>query len=119
MTAKRFDALLIGQHSDRSGPVGAPHAASEAKGIEDTAERIPDVTIREGLVRERASAADFHRNIIVGGQSQQFWQIGERLRGRRRLVRLRQAEMVDHQPRVGISRRQLPRPDRGARYTPD
>ena len=49
---KRFDPLLVGQHSDRAGPIGAPHAVAEAEGIEDAAERIPDVVIRERSVRQ-------------------------------------------------------------------
>src|SRR5712671_1969985 len=60
--AKRLDPLLVGQQPDRSGPVSAPHAAIEAKGVEDAKERVPDVVVREGLVRQRAGATDFHRN---------------------------------------------------------
>ena len=53
--------------------------------------------------------ADFHGDIVMGRQGEQLWQIGERLRGRWRLVRLWQAEVVDHQPRIGIPGRQLGR----------
>jgi hypothetical protein len=100
--AKRLDPLLVCQQPDRSDPVGAPHAATEAKGIEDAAERVPYVFVGEGLVRQGAGPADFHRDVVVGRQGQQLWQIGERLRRWWRLVRLWQAEVVDHQLRIGI-----------------
>ena len=43
--AKRLDPLLVTQHSDGPGPVGAPHAAIEAESVEDATERIPDVFV--------------------------------------------------------------------------
>jgi len=46
--AKRLHALFVGQQGDRSGPVGPPHAAVEAEGIEDPAERFPDVLVGNG-----------------------------------------------------------------------
>jgi hypothetical protein len=45
----------------------------------------------------------------VGRQRKQLRQIRERFRGRRRLVWLWQTEVVDHQLRIRISRRQLSR----------
>ncbi len=39
--AERLDPLFVGQQFDRACPVGAPHAAVEAKGVEDVAERVP------------------------------------------------------------------------------
>ena len=59
-------------------------------------------------MRQRAGAGDFHRDIIVRGQSQQLRQIGPRLRGGRRRVRLLQTEVIDHQLRMRVSRSQLP-----------
>ena len=53
--AERLDPLLVGQQPDRSGPVGAPQTAIEAKGVENTAERVPEVFAREGLVRQGTS----------------------------------------------------------------
>jgi hypothetical protein len=47
------EPLLVGQHPDRAGPVGAPHTAIETKGVKDAKERVPDVIVREGLVRQR------------------------------------------------------------------
>jgi hypothetical protein len=44
-------------------------AAIEAKGIEDAAERIPQVFVGEKFVRQRAGTADFHRDVGVGRQS--------------------------------------------------
>src|ERR1700756_4820628 len=41
--AERRDALLIGQHVDRPGPVGAPHAAIQPKRIDDPQHRLPDI----------------------------------------------------------------------------
>ena len=116
--AKRLDPLLVSQQPDRPGPVGAPHAAIEAENFEHAAERVPDVLVREGIVRQRARAADFDCDVIVGRERQQLWQIGERIRRRRRLVRLWQAKMVDYQPRIRVSRRQLPGLVPGAPYTP-
>ena len=48
-------AVIVCQHPDRSGSVGAPHAALKAESIEDAAKRIPDVCSLEEVVRERAS----------------------------------------------------------------
>jgi len=75
-------------------PVGGPHGAIEVKGVEDAKERVPEIFVREGLVRQRAGPADLHRDVVVGRQGQQLWQIGERLRGGRRLVWLWQAAVV-------------------------
>src|SRR5690242_16621653 len=49
--AKGLDALLVTQHSDGPGPVGPPHAAIKAKGVENAAKGIPDVFVRERFVR--------------------------------------------------------------------
>ena len=57
--AKCAYTLVVSQHPDRSGPVGAPHAALKAERIEDASKRIPDVCVREGVVRQRARPADF------------------------------------------------------------
>jgi hypothetical protein len=86
---------------------GSPSAAFEAKGVEDAKERVPDVSVKEGLVRQLAGAADFHCDVVVDRQGEQLRQFGERLRRRRWLVRLRQAKMIDHQPRIGIARCKL------------
>ena len=63
--------------------------------------------VREGLVRQGAGAGDLDRDVGLGGQRQHLWQVGEGLRGRRRLERLLQPEVVDHELRVGIARGQL------------
>jgi len=68
--AKCLDPLLVSQHSDGSGPVGAPHTAIEAKRVEDVAERVPDVVVRERLVRECAGSADFDCDIVMGRQGE-------------------------------------------------
>src|SRR5262249_23298624 len=47
--AESVDALLVRQQFHRAGPVGAPHAAIDAEGVEDARERIPDVLVRIGL----------------------------------------------------------------------
>src|SRR3954470_24025705 len=60
--AERLDAFLVAQHVDRARPVGAPHAALEPVGVEDAAERVPDVLVRELLVAEGAGAADLDRD---------------------------------------------------------
>src|SRR5947209_5214249 len=101
--AESLDPLPIGQQSDRSSPIGAPHAPCEAKSLENTGKRIPDVLIGEGLVRQGAGTADFDRNVIVGAERQQLRQIGEWLRRRRRFMRLRQAKMVDYQSRIRVA----------------
>ena len=116
--AERLDPLLVGQQRDRAGPVGAPHAAVEAKGVEDAAERIPDVLVWERLVRQGAGAADLDRDVGVRGQRQHLRQFGKGLRRRRRRGRLLQPEMVDHQLRVGVARRQLARLLQTPAYTP-
>src|SRR5205823_12333962 len=56
--AECVDPLCVGEQFDRTGPVGAPQAAVEAKGVEDAAERIPNVPIRERIVRECAGAGN-------------------------------------------------------------
>ena len=94
--AEGLDALLIRQQPNRSGPVGAPQTAIEAKRIEDAAERIPQVFVGEWLVRQGAGAADFNRDIGVYRQSQQLWQRGKRLHRCRWHLRLWQAKVVDH-----------------------
>src|SRR5215207_6087909 len=58
--AERCHGLLIGQHADRAGPVGAPHAAIQPERIDDAQHRLPDVVVGERLVRLRAGAADLH-----------------------------------------------------------
>ena len=60
-------------------------------------------------MRQRARTADFHRYVVVGCQSQQMWQSGKGLFRRWRDVRLRQAEVVDHEPCIWIAGRQLAR----------
>src|SRR5205823_7855174 len=57
--AEGLDGLLVVDDRESAGPVGAPQAALEAPGVEQTRERIPDV--REGirLLRQRACAAHF------------------------------------------------------------
>jgi len=104
---ERFAPLLIGQQSNCSGPIGAPHAAGKAESLENAGQRIPDVLIGEGLVRQRAGAADFDGNVIMGAKRQQLRQIGEWLCRRRRFVRLRQTKMVDYQSRIRVPSRQL------------
>src|SRR5215469_5454338 len=84
--AESLDPLLIGQQPDRSGPVGSPHAPSETESVENAGNRIPDVLVREGLVRQCARAADFDRNVIVGAARQQLRQIGKWLRRRWRFI---------------------------------
>src|SRR5437879_2362380 len=51
--AEGLDGLLVVDDRESAGPVGAPQAALEAPGVEQAAERIPDV--REGirLLRQR------------------------------------------------------------------
>src|ERR1700730_8133775 len=57
---ERRDALLIGQHADRPGPVGAPHAAIQPERLDDPQHRLPDIVVWERPVRHRAGAADLH-----------------------------------------------------------
>ena len=40
-------------------PVGAAHGAIEVKGVEDAKERVPEIFVREGLVRQRAGPPIF------------------------------------------------------------
>src|SRR3954452_788556 len=58
--AKCLDALPVREQRDGAGPVGAPHAAIEAKGIEDASKRVPQVVVRESLVRQRTGTTDLH-----------------------------------------------------------
>jgi hypothetical protein len=104
---ERLDALLIGQQRDGPGPICAPEAAIQPERVEDAPERIPDVPIRERIMRQGASSGDLDRDVGVGSQCQHLWQVGERLHGRRWLERLLEPEVVDHQLRVGIARGQL------------
>ena len=107
VTRKASTPCLIGQQGDRPGPVGAPQAAIEAEGVEDAAQRIPDVLVGKRLVAQRAGAADLDRDVLVRRQGQQQRQLGPRLGRRRRHERLLQAEMIDHQGRVGIANGEL------------
>src|SRR6516162_8439400 len=63
--AKSVNALLVGQHSDCTGPVGAPHATVKAKSVKDPAEWIPDIAVGIGLVRQRAGAAYLDGDVIM------------------------------------------------------
>src|SRR5262245_31234595 len=45
--AERRDALLVGQHADGPGPVGAPHAAIQPERIDDPQHRLPDIVVGE------------------------------------------------------------------------
>jgi hypothetical protein len=64
--AKRIDTFPIGQEGDRARPVGAPHAAVEAECIKDAGERVPNVAVGEGFMRERAGTADLYPDVAVG-----------------------------------------------------
>src|SRR5262249_60598548 len=79
---ERIDPLCIGQQLDRACPVGSPHAAVETKGVEDAAERLPDVSVRELFARQRAGAADLDRDVWMRGQRHDLRQVGPGLRGR-------------------------------------
>src|SRR5713226_3337733 len=100
---ERRDALLIGQHADRPGPVGAPHAPIQPERIDDPQHRLPDIVVGERLVRHRAGAADLHPYVSISSQIEQLRQIGPDVGGNRRAGRLQQAEMVDHDDRIGVS----------------
>jgi hypothetical protein len=52
----------LGQERDRACPVGAPHATVEAERIKDADERVPNVAVREGFMRERAGT-DRHSGV--------------------------------------------------------
>ena len=77
--AEGIDPLLVGQQCDSAGPIGAPHAAIEAEGIEDARQRIPDVLVRVRLARERAGAGDLNRDVGVLGELQHLRQVGKGL----------------------------------------
>src|SRR5215207_7302740 len=101
--AERCHALLIGQHADRAGPVGPPHASIQPERIDDPQHRRPDVVVGERLVRHRAGAADLHPDVSISGQIEQLRQVGPDVGGNRRAHGLQQAEMVDHDDRIGMS----------------
>ena len=54
--AEGVDPLRIRQQTHRPCPVRPPQAALEPVGIENARERVPDILVRERLVRERAGA---------------------------------------------------------------
>src|SRR3954452_2911465 len=54
---KRLHALLVIHDRSRARPVRAPETALETPGIEDARQRIPDVVVGIGLLRECAGAA--------------------------------------------------------------
>src|SRR5580698_3692476 len=70
--AERRDALLIGQHADRPGPVGAPHATIQPKRIDDPQYRLPDIVVWERSVRHRAGTTDLHSYVLVLSQGEQL-----------------------------------------------
>src|SRR3954471_9047677 len=51
---ERLHTLLVVHDGGRARPVRAPEAALEAPRIEDALQRIPDVAVGIGLLRERA-----------------------------------------------------------------
>ncbi len=63
--------------------------------------------IKKTLTGRKRRADRAVLSLAFSGNIRQLRQIREWLRGQRRLVWLWQAEMVDHQPRIRISRRQL------------
>ena len=71
-----LNPLFVRQHSNGARPVGAPHAAIDAKSVEYLAERIPNVFVREGLMRQGAGTADFYGDVVVGCEREQFRQLG-------------------------------------------
>src|SRR5262249_42875660 len=77
--AERVDAFFIRQQLRGAGPVGAPQAALEAEAIEDATQRLPNVFVRERLVRKRAGAGDLDDDVGVGGELEQLRQFGKRL----------------------------------------
>src|SRR5438270_6852540 len=93
---ERRDALLIGQHADRPGPIRAPHATIQPERIDDPQYRLPDIVVGERLVRHRAGAADLHPYVLVLSQGEQLGKIGPNVSGDRRASRLQQTEMVDN-----------------------
>src|SRR5215467_3594312 len=101
--AERRDALFVGQHADRAGPVGAPHAAIEPERIDDPQHRLPDIVVGERLARHRAGAADLHPDVSIARQVEQLRQLGPDVGGNRRAHGLQQAKMVDHDHRIGVS----------------
>src|SRR5438552_16054028 len=102
--AERRDALPIGQHADRPRPVGAPHATIQPERIDDPHYRLPDIVVWERLVRHRAGNTDLYHYVLVLSQGEQLWKIGPNVGGDRRAGRLQQAEMVDHDDRIAVSR---------------
>src|SRR5437588_12194225 len=101
--AERRDALLIGQHADRAGPVGAPHATVKPERIDDPQYRLPDIVVGERLVRHRAGAADLHPYVLVLSQGEQLGKIGPNVSGRekrRRYVFLEVAGQFDPDERL-------------------
>src|SRR5688572_5460258 len=91
--AERIDGWLVVDDGLRARPVGAPHAAVEAEGVEHARQRIPDILVREWLVRQRAGARDLDADVLVRGEFQHCWQFGPRLLRRRRYARLGEAEV--------------------------
>src|ERR1044071_2996383 len=61
VVAEWRDAPLVGQHADRPGPVGAPHATIQPERIDDPQYRLPDIVVGERLVRHCAGAGDAGR----------------------------------------------------------
>src|SRR5580704_6856332 len=46
------DALLIAQHPTRPRPIGSPHAAVDAEGVDNPEDRFPDVVVGIGFARQ-------------------------------------------------------------------
>src|SRR6202044_2399091 len=74
--------------------------------VEDAEQRIPNVPVRERLVRQRARAGDFHHDIGIRRQGQQFRQIPPGVWWSGWRERLVKSEMIDHQPRARVPLRQ-------------
>src|SRR5262249_56205803 len=81
---------------DRQGGV-------EARGIEDTSERIPDVGEWIRLLGQRAGAAYLDDHVLALGEVQHLRQVGPRLRRGRWRAGLHDTEMIDDEARIGVA----------------
>src|SRR5690349_10790997 len=76
---ERLHALLVGQQAHCSGPIGAPQTAVEAERLEYLTQRLPDIRIWEGLVRQGTGAGNLNSYVVVGCQRHHSGKLGKRV----------------------------------------
>ena len=79
----------------------------QAKGIENARQRFPDIAVRVATTGKRAGTGDFHNDIGESCQRQQLRQFIKAVFHPRRLKRLLQTKMINHEPRIRITPRQF------------